>query len=32
VFELVFSRGTAGAAAAPNILAGADDEIDKLFQ
>jgi predicted regulator of Ras-like GTPase activity (Roadblock/LC7/MglB family) len=32
VFEQVFSRGTAGAAAVPNILAGADDEIDKLFQ
>jgi predicted regulator of Ras-like GTPase activity (Roadblock/LC7/MglB family) len=32
VFDLVFSRGTAGAAAVPNLLAGADDEIDKLFQ
>jgi predicted regulator of Ras-like GTPase activity (Roadblock/LC7/MglB family) len=32
VFEKVFLRGTAGAAATPNILAGADDEIDKLFQ
>jgi len=32
VFELVFSRGAAGTAAVPNILAGADDEIDKLFQ
>jgi hypothetical protein len=32
VFEQVFSRGGAGAAAAPHLLAGADDEIDKLFQ
>jgi hypothetical protein len=31
LFEQVFSRGAAGASA-PNILAGADDEIDKLFQ
>jgi predicted regulator of Ras-like GTPase activity (Roadblock/LC7/MglB family) len=31
LFEQVFARG-ASAAAAPNILAGADDEIDKLFQ
>ncbi len=32
LFEQVFARGEANAAAAPNILAGADDEIDKLFQ
>lgn len=32
LFQQVFSRGTAGTAAIPNILAGADDEIDKLFQ
>jgi predicted regulator of Ras-like GTPase activity (Roadblock/LC7/MglB family) len=32
LFELVFSRGTAGQPAQQNILAGADDEIDKLFQ
>jgi predicted regulator of Ras-like GTPase activity (Roadblock/LC7/MglB family) len=31
LFDQVFSRA-AGSAAAPNILAGADDEIDKLFQ
>ena len=31
LFEQVFARGAAGASA-PNILAGADDEIDKLFQ
>jgi len=31
LFEQVFARGASGAAA-PNILAGADDEIDKLFQ
>ncbi len=31
IFEQVFSRA-ANAAAAPGILAGADDEIDKLFQ
>ena len=31
LFEQVFTRG-ANAASAPNILAGADEEIDKLFQ
>ncbi|HSQ30588.1 MAG TPA: roadblock/LC7 domain-containing protein [Gemmatimonadaceae bacterium] len=31
LFEAVFAR-TAAAPDAPNILAGADDEIDKLFQ
>src|SRR5881628_22825 len=30
LFQQVFARGTT--AATPNILAGADDEIDKLFQ
>ena len=32
LFESVFARGQAGAPAQPNILAGADDEIDRLFQ
>jgi predicted regulator of Ras-like GTPase activity (Roadblock/LC7/MglB family) len=32
MFEAVFARGTSGAPAQPNILAGADDEIDRLFQ
>ena len=33
IFQAVFARGTAsGQAATPNFLAGADDEIDKLFQ
>jgi len=32
LFESVFTRGQAGAPAQPNILAGADDEIDRLFQ
>jgi predicted regulator of Ras-like GTPase activity (Roadblock/LC7/MglB family) len=32
LFESVFARGQTGQAAQPNILAGADDEIDKLFQ
>lgn len=32
LFEQVFSRGAAGGASKPNLLAGADDEIDKLFQ
>jgi predicted regulator of Ras-like GTPase activity (Roadblock/LC7/MglB family) len=33
LFEQVFSRGQAGGPAAePHLLAGADDEIDKLFQ
>ncbi|HVX40744.1 MAG TPA: roadblock/LC7 domain-containing protein [Gemmatimonadaceae bacterium] len=31
LFDQVFARAE-GAASAPNILAGADDEIDKLFQ
>jgi hypothetical protein len=31
LFEAVFARAAA-APDAPNILAGADDEIDKLFQ
>ena len=31
LFEIVFARG-GSADAVPNILAGADDEIDKLFQ
>ena len=31
LFDHVFSRG-AGDAGTPNLLAGADDEIDKLFQ
>src|ERR687883_218485 len=32
LFEAVFARGQGGQPAQPNILAGADDEIDKLFQ
>jgi predicted regulator of Ras-like GTPase activity (Roadblock/LC7/MglB family) len=32
LFDEVFSRGAAGGAAKPGLLAGADDEIDKLFQ
>ena len=32
LFESVFTRGDTGGLGAPNILAGADDEIDKLFQ
>lgn len=32
LFEDVFKRGATGAGAKPNLLAGADDEIDKLFQ
>jgi hypothetical protein len=32
LFEQVFARGNAGQPSQPNILAGADDEIDKLFQ
>ena len=32
LFQEVFQRGRAGHAARPNILAGADDEIDRLFQ
>ncbi len=32
LFRAVFERGTAGQPAQPSVLAGADDEIDKLFQ
>ncbi|HTR76708.1 MAG TPA: roadblock/LC7 domain-containing protein, partial [Gemmatimonadaceae bacterium] len=32
LFQLMFQRGRSGQAARPNILAGADDEIDRLFQ
>ncbi len=32
LFRAVFERGTAGQPAPPSVLAGADDEIDKLFQ
>jgi len=32
LFEQVFSRASADQAGTPNVLAGADDEIDKLFQ
>ena len=32
LFEQVFARGAQGQPQQPNILAGADDEIDKLFQ
>jgi predicted regulator of Ras-like GTPase activity (Roadblock/LC7/MglB family) len=32
LFQAVFQRGTAGQPAQPSVLAGADDEIDKLFQ
>jgi predicted regulator of Ras-like GTPase activity (Roadblock/LC7/MglB family) len=32
LFEQVFTRAARDAGSAPNILAGADDEIDKLFQ
>lgn len=32
LFEQVFARAAADPASTPNILAGADDEIDKLFQ
>ena len=32
LFEQVFARGSQGGQQQPNILAGADDEIDKLFQ
>ncbi len=33
IFQQVFTRGQAGGqAATPHLLAGADDEIDKLFQ
>jgi predicted regulator of Ras-like GTPase activity (Roadblock/LC7/MglB family) len=32
LFQAVFERGAAGQPAPPSVLAGADDEIDKLFQ
>ena len=32
MFTQVFERGTSGSGAPPNILADADDEIDRLFQ
>jgi predicted regulator of Ras-like GTPase activity (Roadblock/LC7/MglB family) len=32
LFEQMFERARSGTNATPNILAGADDEIDKLFQ
>jgi predicted regulator of Ras-like GTPase activity (Roadblock/LC7/MglB family) len=32
LFQAVFERGAAGQPAQPSVLAGADDEIDKLFQ
>lgn len=32
VFEGIFSRGTGAQAGAPGLLAGAEDEIDRLFQ
>ena len=32
LFEQVFARGAAGGDKKPSVLAGADDEIDKLFQ
>lgn len=32
LFEQVFARAQSGQAAQPSVLAGADDEIDKLFQ
>ena len=32
LFEQIFARGASGQAQQNNILAGADDEIDKLFQ
>jgi predicted regulator of Ras-like GTPase activity (Roadblock/LC7/MglB family) len=32
LFDEVFKRGSTGAGAKPHLLAGADDEIDKLFQ
>ena len=32
LFEQVFARPTRGEGAGPGLLAGADDEIDKLFQ
>jgi predicted regulator of Ras-like GTPase activity (Roadblock/LC7/MglB family) len=32
LFQAVFERSAAGQPAQPSVLAGADDEIDKLFQ
>jgi predicted regulator of Ras-like GTPase activity (Roadblock/LC7/MglB family) len=32
IFAAVFERGSSGQTAQPSVLAGADDEIDKLFQ
>src|ERR671914_1637998 len=32
LFKQVFQRGQGGPGGTPNILAGADDEIDRLFQ
>jgi predicted regulator of Ras-like GTPase activity (Roadblock/LC7/MglB family) len=32
LFRAVFERGASGQPAQPSVLAGADDEIDKLFQ
>ena len=32
MFEQMFARSAASAGSAPNILAGAEDEIDKLFR
>jgi hypothetical protein len=32
MFEQMFARSAANAGSAPSILAGADDEIDKLFR
>jgi hypothetical protein len=32
LFEQVFARPAQGQGGAPGLLAGADDEIDKLFQ
>jgi predicted regulator of Ras-like GTPase activity (Roadblock/LC7/MglB family) len=32
LFQAVFERGATGQPAQPSVLAGADDEIDKLFQ
>ena len=32
LFRAVFERGAAGQPQQPSVLAGADDEIDKLFQ
>jgi hypothetical protein len=32
VFEGIFARGIGAQAATPGLLAGAEDEIDRLFQ